>query len=417
MNARRLGCLSGAGLLAAACTLLLTVGVTILSGGRWFSPGPLHAQAGATELGGVRAHAETGGRCQACHTAPWERATLADRCLACHTAVAAELADPAALHGALKAAQTPRGCRACHTEHQGPAAALTRVDPATFPHAAVGYALTGHVTRAPGQPFTCADCHGEKLSAFDVGTCATCHQQADPAYVQAHIADFGAACLGCHDGVDRYSQATFDHQSVFPLAGKHTQAPCAGCHVAARTVADLRAAPDACVDCHREDDAHRGQLGADCAACHQPAGWLPAAFDHSKTAFPLTGQHAAVRCADCHANQVFKGTPDACVGCHADPVFHAGLFGPACEGCHTTQGWRPARFDQSHTFPFDHGQNGISPCRTCHPTQAQGYTCYGCHEHDPGRIERKHQEEGIGDFADCTRCHRTGQEEERSDDD
>ncbi len=87
MNARRLGCLSGSSLLAVALTLLLALGVTLVRGGRWFSPGPLNAQASGAELGGVTSHAATGGRCQACHTAPWDRTTLADRCLACHTAI------------------------------------------------------------------------------------------------------------------------------------------------------------------------------------------------------------------------------------------------------------------------------------------------------------------------------------------
>lgn len=38
-----------------------------------FSPGSLNAQAGTT-LGGVSSHAEIGGECGLCHTAPWDSA-------------------------------------------------------------------------------------------------------------------------------------------------------------------------------------------------------------------------------------------------------------------------------------------------------------------------------------------------------
>jgi hypothetical protein len=41
------------------------------------------------------------------------------------------------------------------------------------------------------------------------------------------------------------------------------------------------------------------------------------------------------------------------------------------------------------------------------------YTCYGCHEHTPAKIRAEHEEEGIRDFRDCVRCHRSAQEEPR----
>ncbi|MCX7670719.1 MAG: hypothetical protein N2439_11690 [Anaerolineae bacterium] len=410
---RRLGCITGAGLLSAALTLLLTLGIVLVTGGTWFSPGPLNAQTGATALGGVRSHAETGGRCEACHSAPWDPTTMSQRCLACHTAVNAELSDPTSLHGALMAQERATTCRGCHVEHRGPSASLTVLDPATFPHEAVGYSLTGHARRADGQPFACADCHTTQLANFDVAACTACHRQADAAYMERHLADFGEACLGCHDGVDRYSRQRFDHDRLlFPLTGKHEEIACAGCHAGARTVADLQAAPPTCIGCHRMDDAHQGEFGTDCAACHHTAGWKPATFDHSKSAFPLTGKHADVRCERCHVNQVFKGTATTCIGCHQDPVYHVGMFGTACADCHTADGWRPARYDRPHTFPFDHGESGVSPCKTCHPDRVNTYTCYGCHEHAPTGIESKHLEEGIRDFADCVKCHPTGQEKE-----
>ena len=126
----------------------------------------------------------------------------------------------------------------------------------------------------------------------------------------------------------------------------------------------------------------------------------------------MTGKHTDVACESCHVDNVFTGTPQACVACHQDPAFHVAVFGDACTECHSTDAWSPARFDRLHTFPVDHGESGVSSCQTCHPTQVQAYTCYGCHEHNPTEIERKHIEEGIGDFLNCMECHPTGQKEE-----
>lgn len=413
MTPRRLGCLTATGLLAAALTLLLLLGVFLLRGGRMFSPGPLHAQASGVELGGVASHAGTGGDCAACHTAPWNPKPMAERCLDCHTAIAADLADPASLHGALQAQGATMDCRQCHTEHRGSAANLTFVAMDTFPHDAVGFSLAGHSQGSDGDPFICRDCHNESLARFDVLTCDACHRDLDTPYMQTHVADFGTDCLACHDGIDSYSQANFDHSRVFPLTGSHVDATCSGCHAGARTLADLQGAPTDCYACHVQDDAHDGQFGQDCAACHVTSDWQDATFDHSQTTFPLDGSHVEVECTQCHVDRVFQGTPTACAACHVEPAFHLSAFdAAACSDCHTTTAWQPARFDWPHAFPLAHGESGIVSCQTCHPVQVQAYTCYGCHEHDPAGIEEEHRDEGITDFQDCVSCHPTGQEDE-----
>lgn len=344
MKSRRLGCLTGAGLLAAALTLLLVSGVFVLRGGRMFSPGPLHAGAGGGEQSGVTSHADTGGDCAACHTAPWDPTPMAQRCLDCHSDIAADLTDATTLHGALQSQGADMDCRQCHTEHRGPAASLTFVDMDTFPHDTVGFSLAGHSLRADSSPFDCQDCHTESLARFDALTCDACHRQDDPAFMQAHVVDFGTDCLACHDGIDSYARDT---------------------------------------------------------------------FDHSLTAFPLTGRHEAIQCAECHIDQTLRGTPTECAACHVEPAFHAGAFSATCADCHSTAAWQPARFDQPHTFPFDHGDAGVNSCRTCHIGQVQSYTCYECH--DQSEIAEEHSDEGITDFQDCTRCHPTGQEDEAED--
>jgi hypothetical protein len=228
-----------------------------------------------------------------------------------------------------------------------------------------------------------------------------------------HVADFGQSCLGCHDGVDRYSHERFDHNALaFRLQGKHAEVGCGECHAGATTVAGLQGAKGACVDCHQDDDAHQGQFGTGCADCHNTTSWPDAEFDHSKTAFSLAGKHAGVECQDCHKDGSFVGTSAQCVSCHADPIFHQGAFGTACADCHTDTGWQPATFNQRHTFPIDHGEDGAASCRTCHPDNVQAYTCYGCHEHSPAEMIEKHAEEVPGDISNCIECHPTGQKEE-----
>jgi hypothetical protein len=87
---RPLGCLSRSGIMAAVLTSVVLAGVVLVWGGRPFSSGALNAHAGQASLGGVRSHAETGGRCSACHAAPWSKDTMSDRCLACHTEISTQ---------------------------------------------------------------------------------------------------------------------------------------------------------------------------------------------------------------------------------------------------------------------------------------------------------------------------------------
>ena len=468
---QRLGCLSPLGLLAAAIALLIAAGVVLASGGAMFSPGPLSAaRAAQATLGGVASHAELGNSCAACHAEPWSHQTMAQRCLTCHTDTQAQLGNPQTLHGAIQEALV---CRNCHTEHHGPQAALTRLD-VSFPHDKVGFSLARHQTQANGQPFACADCHGGGLVMFDHARCETCHQsyQADlAAHIQdfgrdcmtchdgvdrytgfdhqktlfalagkhtrlqcsqchvnertpsdlvrapqgcldchrqddKHQGSLGADCATCH-APDDWKQVKFDHnQSAFKLTGKHVSVACDQCHVNGV----LKGVPQACVDCHRQDDKHQGAYGTDCGQCHTSDDWKKAAFDHSLSAFKLTGAHQTVACAKCHVNNVFKGTPQTCSACHPDPQVHQGQFGADCAQCHITTTWKGATF--KHTFPLNHGRQGTIACATCHtqPGNFKAYTCYGCHEHDPASIARRHREQRASNLDDCVRCHPGGRE-------
>jgi hypothetical protein len=517
MHNSRLGCFTTTGILAALITLGVIVWMAFSQGGVLYSPGELNAQSDET-IGGVTSHAQIGGDCKTCHVAPWSGETMADRCLACHADVSAQMREVASLHGGINQSNPTLKCIQCHPDHRGPDAPLTDTTLADFPHEALGFSLTGHALTVTREAFLCSDCHTQGVATFALQDCTSCHQQIDAGFMQTHAGQYGAECLACHDGVDRFGKK-FTHNFDFKLIGEHAQINCAECHVNVRAAADFDTAPADCFSCHAQDDPHKSRFGSDCALCHASEAWTPAQFDHNLSAFKLDGEHAEASCEDCHQNDVFAGTPsdcyschakdddhdgrfgtkcegchnpsdwenarvdhallgndcyscharddehngnfgtdcaachttsdwdDAnfdhsrgafpltgahervecelchlnnqfvgtptqCVSCHADPVFHLGLFSADCASCHSTQAWRPAQYNQPHTFPLNHGENGVSSCVTCHPSAFTAYTCYGCHEHNEANVRSEHLEEGISDFQNCMECHPTGDEHE-----
>jgi phosphoribosylformylglycinamidine (FGAM) synthase-like amidotransferase family enzyme len=223
-------------------TLVVIAAFGVLRGGVLFSPGKLSTQAKAgVTLGGVQSHADLSGKCAACHPSPLSRDTMDVRCTNCHTNIGRQLTDANTLHGALYASSNNQlTCRACHTEHRGPDAAITAMDPLSFPHEVVGFSLKAHAQMPDGRNFTCADCHGEDITTFDAASCETCHRDLDAVFVQGHTADFGQDCIACHDGVETYGK-NFDHNALaFPLEGKHAQTTCASCHEHPRQMADFK---------------------------------------------------------------------------------------------------------------------------------------------------------------------------------
>ena len=456
-NTNRLGCLTGSGFVAAFITLFVLVGVAFASGSQMFSSGALNAQPGEP-MGGVASHAEIT-ECKVCHSAPWERASMANRCLECHTNVAAQMLDVAQLHGSIVQKSPSLACRDCHKEHRGQTASLTDLGENTFPHESFGFTLDEHTRMESGEPITCDSCHGEDLTVFASDSCQSCHSDLDIVFTQTHVLSFGNECLACHDGVDRFDD--FNHNAYpFKLEGGHADdIPCTKCHLDARSISDLQSASQDCFSCHAQDDQHNGGYGTSCESCHNPGSWEDAIFDHNLSAFRLEGEHAEAACEEGHADGVFKGTPrdcyschsgddehngrygtqceachtpsdwedaafdhvrmaavNACVDCHAEPQEHAGQFGTDCAACHSTSAWEPASYNGTHTFPLGHG-DGNGSCQTCHPTNLATYTCYGCHEHNEANVASEHREEGITDFQNCIECHIDGREHEGGGDD
>jgi Class III cytochrome C family len=401
MQNKRLGCLTGTGILAALITAFAIAGFAYARGGLMYNPGPLNAQ-GSQNLGGVTSHAATGGDCEACHTAPWESDSMADHCTACHTDIGAEMHEAATVHGTLFHNGPSLGCWHCHPEHRGADASLTLMDSGSFPHEVVGFSLTRHRLTAARVPFQCADCHHGDVSSFSLDTCDTCHRQMDLAFMTAHTLSFGSACLDCHDGADRFDE-NFDHNVFsFQLTGRHVGLACVECHINARGLGDFPVTSQDCYSCHHADEPHQGRFGFDCSQCHIAEGWSQATFDHNLAAFKLEGEHQEVACESCHTNGQFTGTPMDCYSCHQKDDEHNGQFGADCAACHNSSNWEDAVFDHNRSnFPLTGAHTALA-CELCHSSgtfAGLSTQCVSCHG-DPVFH--------AGMFGlDCAACHTT----------
>jgi Cytochrome c7 and related cytochrome c len=248
----------------------------------------------------------------------------------------------------------------------------------------------------------------------------------------------GKDCVRCHlehngEGFNLIhwepSQKQFDHRLTgYKLEGKHADTPCEKCHSpmymvgAERSLIKMKdlsrsffGLSQDCVTCHK--DPHKGQLGNNCLQCHNFTDWKAAKqFDHSKTRYPLTGEHIKVACEKCHKPDVPGGPARykdmkfaACIDCHVDP--HKGSFKPKqCEDCHTTAGWKKLlskfEFDHSKTkYPLL-GKHASVACVACHlngdfKKPLPFANCVDCHKPDPHK----------GQFAsrpkkgECAECH------------
>ena len=295
-------------------------------------------------------------------------------------------------------------------------------------------------------PTHCADCH--KFGGQAALKCLDCHTEI-ASRLQAHKglhasynipAGSSQECARCHSEHNgsnfpliKWDTKTFNHKETgYVLEGKHAGLECNKCHNASRVSAEERKTikdtdlnrtflglSTACVPCH--EDFHKGRLGANCQSCHNFVDWKTinvAQFDHGKTRYPLTGQHAQVQCAKCHTNGP-EGKPrytglafNLCSDCHKDP--HHGSFTQTCSSCHTTAGWKKTsleavsqRFDHSKTkYPLE-GKHAEVECEKCHTTsgdfkkQIPFAKCTDCHKDAHGGQFVKR-----ADAGECSSCHK-----------
>ncbi len=407
---------------------------------------------GATSFILKGAHANL--NCEKCHTAKRTGKPIRpndiryfgmknDTCIGCH-----KKDDPHRYPPPLD----KKECNLCHNESSW--------KKATFDHKALtGYGLNGSHSR-----LECKDCHKPqanktiqyKFPELKTQGCKTCHADYH-GFREEKSSKMGALgkCLACHTETNWKHPISFSHQTQtdYPLTGEHKKVSCFECHITksgskeskATNVARVYEFPTlqskTCETCHKSphpNDPKSVFRTKPCSSCHSTEGWKRggfggSGFDHSATRFPLTGDHATLKCNQCHlknGKDIYK-FPNAekqfCITCHATP--HKGQFQPkyvdqSCASCHSTMDFKKLlKFDHNTTtFKLTGSHLKIeNQCQKCHiPTkkllnakpprpagkfmfagESKGY-CAECHTN-----VHKGQFSSRVNTSDCRTCHTT----------
>ncbi len=259
--------------------------------------------------------------CEQCHIQEQKHqyVGLSIECYSCHAKdYQAAVAPPHAASG------ISTECASCHSVQ-------ATTWGGSFNHAQTGFILAGAHAAA-----TCASCHAGNRFKGTPTDCNSCHQNdytatKNPAHAAA---GFPTTCIDCHSANAASWSSSFAHaQTGFALAGAHTTATCASCHVGNR----FKGTP------------------TDCYACHQP---------------DYTGA--------------------------LNPVHSSGSFPTTCVTCHSTSAWRPSTFNHSGFFPISAGSSHApgrwNACSDCHTsaTNFAVFSCLTCHEHNQASMDSKH---------------------------
>ncbi|MFZ4622050.1 MAG: hypothetical protein ACOYNS_15920 [Bacteroidota bacterium] len=183
-------------------------------------------------------------------------------------------------------------------------------------------------------------------------------------------------CYYCHTEHNGRSKESATAAFTHSILDQQKQHQCEACHITPTTYVHTFAT-------------------IQCSECHNTAGWKTGQFDHT-----LLGAKVQ-QCTDCHVRNI-----------PIDELHKSVVSKQQCGICHSTAAWKPSTYDHTKLFRFDN--NHPANCSDCHsPTGGfKTYTCYTCHEHNEGKIASKHQEEGIRNFSNCVKCHRSGSEHE-----
>jgi len=330
-------------------------------------------------------------QCSQCHKG---NVTSAQQtCIGCHQAQY----DVAPNH---KSQVYPTDCTKCHSQDNWLAT--------NFDHSTTIFPLTGAHTKV-----LCSSCH---VNGY-IGTptaCNSCHLTVyNSSQLPAHVvAGIPKECTTCHTTV-AWKPSGFNHTTTgYELKGAHKNiVQCSQCHLG-----NVTSAKQTCIGCHQAQydvaPGHKqNSYSTDCTKCHSQDNWLATSFDHSTTAFPLTGAHTKVLCSSCHVNG-YVGTPTACNSCHL-PVYtssqlpgHVAAGIPtACVTCHTTTTWKPSVFNHTTTgYELKGAHKTIVQCSDCHKGNVTlaPQTCIGCHQTQYDTAP-SHKTQGYP--TDCTICH------------
>lgn len=187
----------------------------------------------------------------------------------------------------------------------------------------------------------CAGCHVQQFADNKSQICSICHTDAE------------SGAMKSFPSLQNFS-AKFDH-------GRHLgQTNCGSCHRpsqrgTALSIPDGRAAHASCFSCHGPETEIGGKNIGSCATCHEP-GTPPRSRPRS----------AAYASGFSHNEHLMRGKTN-------------------CSSCHTVfAGGSP-------------GRQVSAPVVAMHFPPAKGQSCGSCHNNKRAF--------GVGDFANCRRCH------------
>jgi hypothetical protein len=309
--------------------------------------------------------------------------------------------------------------------------------------------VTGFPLKGEHGKIACASCHKQQPGIKFAGlsqSCVSCHKDYH-GFGKETSAKFGALtqCQACHDEAGWRVALDFNHNAdtSFKIDGKHVPLKCFECHKPkggnARTYEWPQLETKTCETCHISP--HKGNpspaFKAKCSSCHVTDGWhvhgkSSSNFQHdTMTRFPLTGDHAKLKCTQCHnkgGKEVFKfPNPKGgfCDACHKTPhqgQFRDKLVKMPCKDCHNTSEFEQVSFNHDLARFLLTGEHKKieRQCVQCHkstgktlmntkpPAVAHNFKlphheksfCVGCH---------KNVHEGVFRFdaTNCASCHNT----------
>ena len=243
-------------------------------------------------------------------------------------------------------------------------------------HALQKECLTCHKPFSSAASQQCINCH--KQNTIGIKNVAGTPLPKDVSKVLFHRGVNSNSCMECHNEHSGASAAKAVKPFMHAALASSLQKECISCHKNQKP----------------EDALHRLSK-ENCSTCHTRKQWKPANFDHK---------------------QLTASSGNECIKCHkADQPndnLHR-LLKTGCATCHSTTEWKPATYDHNKYFVLDNDH--LAACSTCHtdPADFKKYTRYNCHEHSPSNIANEHREEGIYNYQNCVKCHRSASERER----
>ncbi len=253
--------------------------------------------------------------CKACHIGRYTEPLDFQYCNNCHSDYH---------EGEFATNNVTPDCVSCHTVEKDFGYSLYTLDR----HNSSSFPLEGSHLATP-----CFSCHlsDSKWSFRNIGTtCVDCHEDVHETYIDEQYYP-SQECTQCHNP-DTWADVQFDHTLTdWPLEGEHAHLKCRVCHYDSYEESGIfnqrfETLKSDCIACHQ--DIHQGQFdsisGTDCRRCHDTQNWSPSRFNHSDTAFPLTGRHEALACDACHKDDEENGQSTvryklekfACIDCH-----------------------------------------------------------------------------------------------------